>query len=32
MKNLTEKQKKTLDLVVKSGISENFYLAGGTAD
>ena len=31
MKNLTEKQKKTLSLVVESGISENFYLAGGTA-
>jgi len=32
MKNLTEKQKKTLGLVVESGISENFYLVGGTAD
>lgn len=31
MKNLTEKQKKTLSLVVESGISENFYLAGETA-
>ncbi len=30
MKNLTEKQKKTLGLVVESGISENFYLAGRT--
>ncbi len=28
---MTERQKKALDLVLRSGISEGFYLAGGTA-
>ncbi|WP_297446515.1 nucleotidyl transferase AbiEii/AbiGii toxin family protein [Desulfurobacterium sp.] len=31
MKNITDLQEKTLDFVVKSGLTEGFYLAGGTA-
>ena len=31
MKSLTSLQKRTLDFVVKSGLTKGFYLAGGTA-
>ncbi len=31
MKRLKEKQKEVLEKLVKSGITEGFYLAGGTA-
>ena len=31
MKNLTQEQIEVLDEIVKSGITKNFYLAGGTA-
>ena len=31
MKRLKEKQREALEKLVKSGITEGFYLAGGTA-